>query len=798
MNPTNTSVATINPVNAGTVSTTGKYVMRERGYEKSAVQTVASGLTEFLQDPELIPDTNIRRDIRRSRRFVRGDQYVTVKMVNGKATQVPIAHGERGAIAHAINFIGTDGKKLAALMAARVPGFQITAKDPEDKDQARNAKAIELVMQNWAAENELKDEVLRVTSTMWDSGTVFTNILIRRTDKEVVLGTLNFDPATQTPDQIGADSEHLQLLDPSTGEEPRFNRYGFLEPANIDTSLLLETTDPEANRPSDTYGDAEYQLAVDADFDADNPAGAGTEHTVVVNEHEVVLYTTDMSEVTIPQGVTDIDACLWLRFDKRTPVDALVELYGKDAHFLVPKRTATSTTDTAQVAINVESTGNQYYETLVKIWVQPLKYNLLSEQEEAYFRENFPTGVVFHIVRGRILRLQPGNILEDWVAAKPNPQDRDLAQPSLASEIIGQQIIYNDGYNMAIRHLFSGIPRTIVDPALFSPNEIQRMAGSPFSIIRANKSMDMSRAMVNTPTATFPKDVIPFVNGVREHSREVSGLTPPVFGGGVPAPTFREASMRRDAAMAQIGLVFRAIVRWMRQVVKLAAYKMAKWGIQDVYVGRSIIRVHEDLEPHGWNVEVEEGIPMTDAETKDALQNVLSMNNPELTAALDLFGPNNRSRLFELMGLKGFRNSGDEQTEYCVEVLKNLLQTEPVKEGDQMYASVHPNPDLENPEQMIGFMRDWATRVDGGLRIKKYNKIGYQNVLLYLSEYVALTKQTAMMDQQAAAGVGPDGAPLPPEGGDAGPAPGAPPAPAPPADNPGGRPFGSERANISA
>ena len=733
-------------------------------------------VNKFLEKCSTAPNTNMQLTIERMRRMVDGDHDIQADPTRLDG-YVMVGRKPQGRVT--LNYMGADGLKFVSMLMNNSPEAKVEPTDPDDLDSCMAAEVAQDVLDHWLNEIDMPSIEAALARTFWISGTAYTYVYLKGTENLVDVNV---------PEM--ADSGEPK----TTGPADLYNA------PEIDPQMILDSLQAGPSNHLD------YDIEVTQPDDPRVSSGQPNPDIEKVQELSVGLYVTDAREVTVPTREFQTDCLPWLRFDQEWFIGRVVQEYGSQAAFLTNSEAYQGsggdklpgvqlTADLLRLSTDDMNNRRDGYVVVTKLWIDPVSYLMLPDEYAALFMEQYPDGAVVHIVRGRILRISHGTIKENWVIVSPDMDKRLLTKPKVL-EIESGQVAVNTGTNYGVRALLRNIPTTIVDSSLMSPATIAAQRNNAYDVIRANlNGRNIQSLMGNLPTANFPKDLVPFLGSIRGAMQEIDGMLPPIFGMGAPASTFREGEARRMAAMGQSMLMFQSVQRWKRQVCTLALRIKAMFGIQEIRPKhKNPIHVHMDMKLDGWHIMVAPEIPASDIEVADSVREIMNQNKPEVLDALEIMTPQNRPRLHQLLSLKGFKSSVANIDAYCQLILQDLLSKPATLDPmtQVMYPPVRPNPDIEDPQAIIGYITNWIQEPNKGLIYKRRDPEAFKNVVRYISLYKAILKQQemqAMMEQQAM-GLPPTGPGQPPPPGQGGP-PGPPPEPEAPPE-PGGRPPTSE------
>jgi hypothetical protein len=166
-------------------------------------------------------------------------------------------------------------------------------------------------------------------------------------------------------------------------------------------------------------------------------------------------------------------------------------------------------------------------------------------------------------------------------------------------------------------------------------------------------------------------------------------------------------------------------------------------------------------------LEASETLPMTQAQIRDMLKEIMGMQIPGVMEAIT--SPENLPFIKQAFGMNDFVMPGEADRQKQYEEIQLLLQSEPIQQppdpmleqaamnGDPQaiqamqvpieLPSVEIDPDVDNNEVEAGICRDWLIS-EVGRQQKIDNPSGYKNVLLHFKAHTEVIQQQMMMQQE--------------------------------------------------
>jgi hypothetical protein len=241
----------------------------------------------------------------------------------------------------------------------------------------------------------------------------------------------------------------------------------------------------------------------------------------------------------------------------------------------------------------------------------------------------------------------------------------------------------------------------------------------------------------------FSQQIPAFRIQVVSDSESNSGLLPAIWGGGdAEEPTARQAELKKNAALQQLGVTWSMIGHGLEglylKVCKLLAEyedgviafsKKNQFGRYD-----QLSIVIDDLKNAKYHFEADEAIPMTWGQQRDLLMWMLD-KPAELLNQWGLDDPLNIVEFKQLLGMPGERTPGLDMREKCMDVITKLLADKPqpgppdpqTQQPGPLQSSIQP--DWEDDHDFCAKMVKAWMIVNSDL--KTMSPDGFQNVQLY-------------------------------------------------------------------
>lgn len=504
--------------------------------------------------------------------------------------------------------------------------------------------------------------------------------------------------------------------------------------------------------------------------------------------------------VSIPQDVKDLRHAPWLIYEYEEHRGVLLEFFGEKLRNLIEEGTGnikggkqatqaaalqarqSQFTLTGQVAPNLQ---NRW--TFSRYWIRPSMFEYAKKEEREMLKQQFPRGVKVSLVDGVVVDMAEEDLGEVWVVGVPEA-GKGLIHKPICWGILGHQDIINDFYQIMIANLERGLPSFIFDPEVIDRDALSRKSYLPAEAVPAKRSAGslIEKAIAKLPTASFPDQAPVIASAVESNIQLHTGLLPTAWGGGEKSATAEESRNKLNQALQQLSIHGIFAGKFWIDLFTLAVHMTAKYAAGDFSVsvsGKNGLTTSEVVEIQALKdgefvFQAEVGIPMTFAERKDQLNQIITQN-PDLAKAMQLDSRTNLPIVRDalLTGMNELQVYGEDEWQNTLEKIQQLIEEQPMQAPD---GSQQPS---QQPEE---FVTNYATEADNvrqwllseqGRQAKREKPMGWRNVVLYGLLCSSMAAPPPMMpgpDGQPPAQGQPGGTPPPNDAGN----------PAPPPQNP--------------
>jgi len=420
--------------------------------------------------------------------------------------------------------------------------------------------------------------------------------------------------------------------------------------------------------------------------------------------------------------------------------------------------------------------------TYSEIWVEPMMYNFFGKKTyglqniplRIWFKENFPRGARITLVGDKVVDIVPESYKDVWACGQPGIAST-IMMPPVCKDFIPVQDVLNNIVNLNQENIERGIPLTLVDGNVLNVAAINSRNAVPGEFIEAipGSSGRLTDAVKSVEVAEYQPDAQRFAAEVLELGRQITGVLPPIFGGG-DSNTAREADIKKTQALMQLGLVWLgALDAWrgaytnaVRILALFGADILRKYGLSEVDIqGVSELIDPETQDLSGFVIEVEESIPATWGQRKDAVMFLLEGGSPEKMQVSGAMDPANAGNVQDALGLQNWTVPGNNLKEYVMDEIKGLLAEQPQMPPPMMdpmtgmqgpepmpMSSRMPDPVIIDPMMAMPLVREWLLSEEGRMN-QEMNPEGWENVRLWAQ---------ALMDMSMPMPMGPEGPGEPP------------------------------------
>jgi hypothetical protein len=404
--------------------------------------------------------------------------------------------------------------------------------------------------------------------------------------------------------------------------------------------------------------------------------------------------------------------------------------------------------------------------TTSEAWIRPGKFNVLQPEEAAKLKELFPDGVKVTFVNDQYAEAC-NEALDDCWTLTENPMSEFLHFEPLGQGLCSIQEITNDLISLVLQTIEHGIGQTFADPGVLNFKAYSQTETTPGGIFPAmpKSGKSLNDGFHEMKTATLSAEVLPFSQQIQSLAQLQTGALPSLFGGQMEGTeTASQYSMSRAQALQRLQNTWKMFTSWWKimfsKVIPMYIDEVKEMSTDQREVEKNkdgnfvnvFIRKAE-LEGRIGRVELEanENLPLTWAQTKDLVEKLMTNPNPAIAGILS--APENIPLIHEALGLVNFFVPNEDDVVKQYDEIRQLLDSEPIPtmnpEMPEM-PSVEIDPDFDNHAIEFEIVRKWIIS-EAGRQTKIDNEPGYRNVLLHgkMHLQVIQQQQQQQMMQQA-------------------------------------------------
>jgi len=485
--------------------------------------------------------------------------------------------------------------------------------------------------------------------------------------------------------------------------------------------------------------------------------------------------------VQIPNYAKKQEDCPYLIFKFETHYSNARNQYNHIRDKIHEERTSSGEEYERYARANVQYQGEQAENnvTIKNVWLRPSAFEVLVEEKDSkHFKGKFPKGLKAVFVNDIFAEVVIEELDDHWTLTH-NPLSDFIHHDPIGLSLVSTQEITNDLISLVLQTIEHGIPQTFADTRVVSFAGYKTLEVAPGAIYPATapSGRTLSDGFHEVKTATLSQEVLPFAQQIQNLAQLVSGALPSLFGGQIEgSKTASEYNMSRTQALQRQQNTYRIFSTWWKQIFgKVIPSYIKNMKEDEKFVAKdesgNFINVfirRSETEGKIGNIELDpsENLPMTWMQRKDAIMNLIQLNNPQLLQML--FAPENISQIKEAIGLTSIFIPGEDDKAKQYDEIKQLLDSKPIEVApteEFMLAvmqaqeqgleppppeetpSVEVDPIFDNHQIEFTIIRNWMVS-PAGREAKIKNPDGYRNCLLHAKGH-----HLAMIEQQPQAPV---------------------------------------------
>ena len=394
-----------------------------------------------------------------------------------------------------------------------------------------------------------------------------------------------------------------------------------------------------------------------------------------------------------------------------------------------------------------------------QFWFRPSYYWVLDDDKRKILEKEYPNGVKVSMADDHFCKAESASLDDDWTLSE-NPLSDYIHHEPLGAALVNVQDIVNDMVALVIQTIEHGIPQTFADPSVLNFELYSKTEATPGTIFPAvpKTGKSLGEAFHEVKTATLSRETEILINRILELGQLVSGALPSLFGGQQPqggSGTAAEYAMSRAQAQQRLQTSWKMFkVLWERVFGKVIPAQINAMKYDDQYVDKDsmgnyvniYIKQTELIGKIGHvYLESADNMPITLAQKKDALMELLQIQHPAIMQALT--SPENVPLLKQIIGIPEFTLPGQDSIEKQYEEIQLMLQSAPMPTPDgQEISSVEVDPDVDDHVMEAETCKRWLVSPTGRAA-KRDNLEGYRNVLIHAKWHMSMIAPPAMPEE---------------------------------------------------
>lgn len=390
-------------------------------------------------------------------------------------------------------------------------------------------------------------------------------------------------------------------------------------------------------------------------------------------------------------------------------------------------------------------------------WLRPQAFECCKDASlRAALKARYPNGAHVVYCNDEYCESENDALDDHWTIAY-NPLADYVHYEPLGMLLVSVQEIINEIISITLQTVEHGIPQTFADPEVLNFKAYAQAEVRPGDIFPAKPKTgkSISEAFYEVKTSSLSSEVKPFADNIISLGQMASGALPSLSGGDQPnsSKTAAQYSMSKAQALQRLQTPWKMLTFWWKNIFSKVIPQYIKdmkddekWTVKGNTPGEFINVVVKRAEMMGklGDIELEstDQIPMSWAQQKDVIMQLMNLNNPMIMGALS--DPENVELLANAIGLNNFEIPGEEDRTKQYEEITLLLQGKPTQDpqtGHQI-PTIDVEPLVDNHDIEANICRRWLVS-EAGRQCKTDNPGGYQNVLAHMSRHLTAAQMLA-------------------------------------------------------
>ncbi len=746
------------------------------------IQSLTQPLSQFVSreirgivDPEKIWQY---ARLRRMDLYLRGQQYLafTQAGLGGLVDYRPMNQGSMGINVntaeqmydYVLNILKADMRAFVAVIGGRSPNVQAQARDLRDEGQVR----LKITA----------DRVAAYLRSHWSVETLHPYLVLSLGKSGTTFGYVRW---VTSQGRYGVTNEpHMGIVE-RPESEPFFNcpRCGTQTPQGMAVGGL----DPTAPLPL-CQGCGSQLGPQDLVTPPTIPSLQATGQISTYNNGAVELDICNATTVITPFWIKSLDQAPWLVYEYEEDKGKLCAAYPQLRANLQSEALAAADTSQANQMgrytrdlmtspmgyITADRRRNRWLYS--SIWLPPTSYEYLPADSSGNAREQLlqfsPEGVRVVYVGGKLVDIIPEPLTRCWTACKPEPSE-SIYTDAYFEDYVQLQDNINDSVNSITEAVMRSTSLTIASPDVMDPDRVNKWAvqHGEFLMAKAGAGSDIGKGFFRVPAAEVNSALFNYVDWYLDKGREISGIIPPIFGGGDPEQTAYATNIKRNQALMKLNTVWNHIRTFWAQTYDNGMYWASKMSSGGLFSSRgtaesaevlNVIGI-EQLQNGGVYFQCEESFPMTAGQRRDFYMQTILNGNPQAIGLMGLAKPANRARMQEAIGTSDWEVEGLRERNKLLDIINQLAQTPPMPglmdpmtfQPGPPQPTIAPDPLYFDPPFALQVIREWLVS-DAATEVEQQSPDGMANVIAYGRAWMIM-----MMPPPMPPGEGPNGPPSP-------------------------------------
>lgn len=488
----------------------------------------------------------------------------------------------------------------------------------------------------------------------------------------------------------------------------------------------------------------------------------------------VELSILNPAHITCPTFCRDLDYAPWLIYETEEDKGALIHAYPElrskaydDSYYI--EGAAASATGRWTRELLTSGSGFQVPRTKARwlhtrMWFAPSCFEYMPNDRSGELREylykTFPDGYRVPMVNGELLVGVPGSdgkprpnrmfnerMTSVWASCKPKPSEMIFADPYFECMIQGSDTI-NDSVSMIIEQAERSNPFVICDPEILSPEMLRQYASIPgeFKFAKRGSVGSLDKGFFRVPAAELNPVLIQFIDKYLAWCREITGITPALFGGGDAGPqkTAHQYEIMRNQAMMKLGVPWKQIRSFWAKTRENGICQAALFSGGTLFSSDARGTVESiqmdalwELLQGGWFIETEENMPETVGQRRDFVMNALTNMQEPAQQLLGLTEPDNIVKMQEAIGMSDWETPNYRQVIRIHDIVNQLAEQQPMPGMPDPMTGMPGPPEPSIPFDSFLFDPTLALKVvrsylwTKGADMQMSNPSGYDNITAY-------------------------------------------------------------------